>query len=474
MNLLVFLFALAALVWMVPLARSGKLIRLAILVLLSGTVLGPSFFSIDGPIQISIDRLLLFATIGFAFVGLRIGTTKLPTPHRLDWLMVGMLGWFFVSALIGGTDPPGTPPVARWLFYIALPVAMYALARVTTIHTDDVRWMYGCLIGLGIYLALTAVFESQGLHGLVFPKYIVDAAEWEFYGRGRGPLMNPAGNGIVMAISLVIAAVGFVSAGRGQRVILAVTGLVLLVGIYATLTRSAWLGGVAAVGIVVFVYSPRSLRLYFLLVALVGGGLLSMGLKDQLIRMKRDKNLSAADAQKSVQLRPLLAIVAWEMFKDAPITGHGFGHYTEKHQTYHNDRSYGMPLETARPYVQHNLFLSVLVDTGLVGFSLFMAWFVSLGGIAWRLARDQLARPEVRNIGLVMMGTMLAYSCNGMFHDALIIPMVQMYLFFFSGVTVTAAQRGLVAETNESPCRPRRAADVPMAGRALPAASMDS
>lgn len=466
MNLLVLLFALSAFVWMVPLARSGRLIRLAVVVLLTGTVIGPSFFAVQGPIQISIDRLLFFATVAFAFAGLRIGTTSLPTPHRMDWLMLAMLGWFFVSALLGGSDPPGTPPVARWLFYIAMPVGMYGLARIMTIRTDDVRWMFRCLIGLGIYLAITAVLEIQGLHGLVFPRYIVNAADWEFFGRGRGPLMNPAGNGIVMAVSLTAVVVGLIASGRGKRATLAAMAVCLLVGIYATLTRSVWLGGVAAIGIVGFIYSPRSLRLYCLLVVLFGGGLFSMGLKDQLMRMKRDKNLSAADAQKSVQLRPLLAIVAWEMFQDAPLAGHGFGHYVVKHQPYHSDRSYELPLEVARPYVQHNLFLSVLVDTGLVGFVLFASWFISLGAIAWKLARDELAKPEVRNVGLVMLGTLLAYLLNGMFHDVLIIPMIQMFLFFLSGVTLTVAQKGLAAAPAESEGRPRRAAD--MAGLPAP------
>ncbi|MEL6109434.1 MAG: O-antigen ligase family protein [Planctomycetota bacterium] len=464
MNLLVLLFALAALVWMIPLARSGRLIRLAVVVLLTGTVVGPSFFAVQGPIQISIDRMLFFATVGFAFIGLRIGTTELPKPHRVDWLMLAMLGWFCVSALLGGTNPPGTPPLARWLFYIAMPVGMYGLARVMTIRTDDIRWMFRCLIGLGIYLAVTAVLEIQGLHGLVFPRYIVNADDWEFFGRGRGPLMNPAGNGIVMAVSLTAVAVGFVTAGRGKRATLAAMAVCLLVGIYATLTRSVWLGGVAAIGMVGFIYSPRSLRVYCLLVAVLGGGLFSMGLKDQLVRMKRDKNLSAADAQKSVQLRPLLAIVAWEMFQDAPLAGHGFGHYVVKHHPYHDDRSYELPLEVARPYVQHNVFLSVLVDTGLIGSMLFASWFISLAGIAWRLARDELAKPEVRNIGLVMLGTLLSYLCNGMFHDVLIIPMIQMYLFFLSGVTLTAAQKGLAAAPAENEGRPRRARDVATLG----------
>jgi O-antigen ligase len=168
-----------------------------------------------------------------------------------------------------------------------------------------------------------------------------------------------------------------------------------------------------------------------------------MGLKDQLVQMKRDKNLSAADAEKSMALRPLLAIVAWEMFQDRPIVGHGFGHYYSHNDNYHNDRSYEMPLEIARPYNQHNVFLSVLVDTGLIGLSMFIGWIVMVVGIGFRLARECQRKTEERYAGLLFAGTFVAYLCNGMFQDTLIIPMLHMFLFFIGGVVVSIWQRGL-------------------------------
>ncbi len=446
MAFLVALFSIAALIWLVPTLERGRLFVAATLVLAIGTVFGPEFFAIDGPIQLSLDRALWVALFAFAAIGWRMGNIEFPKLNRIDWMVIGVVGWFFVSAARGGSVPDGSSPIARWLFYIAMPAGMYAIARVMKIRQFDVQWMKFGLIVMGIYLAVTAMMEITGLHGLVFPRYIVDAEAWEFFGRGRGPLMNPSGNGMLMSMSLVAAGIGFVYAGRRGKFAYAVAIVILMGGVYATLTRSAWMGAMVAMGVVGLTYSPRWVRVLGLMSLLLFGGASMMGLKDQLVRMKRDKNLTAEDAQKSMALRPLLAVVAWEMFKDRPIAGHGFGHYFAHNDPYHNNRTYELPLDIARPYNQHNVFLSVLVDTGLIGLSMFAGWFVMLIGTGWRLARGDSQKPEIRYVGLILLGTMGAYFCNGMFQDTLIIPMLHMFLFFVAGVAVSVSRKGLVVD----------------------------
>ncbi|MEM0925618.1 MAG: O-antigen ligase family protein [Planctomycetota bacterium] len=443
MMFLAVLFTLGMMLWLVPLARRGRTLWLALAVLGLGTVFGPNFFSIEGPIQISADRLLFAATLCIIVFGLIRGTSH-PTPrlHRLDWIVVIMVLWFGWSAFRGGSEPPGTPPMARWLFYIAMPGGMYLIARVSRFERTDMRPLLVAATGLGLYLAITAVLEIKGLHGFVFPRYITNAEVWEFLGRGRGPLMNPSGNGFVIAIGLTAASIGWVRLPRRKRIPASIILLILLAGLYATLTRSAWLGGAAAVAIVAMFHSPRWLRVIGLACCVLLVGLATTSLKDEILRLKRDKNLSAADAEKSVKLRPLLAIIAWEMFLDEPMVGHGYGHYLAKHRPYHQVRGYDMPLEQARPYAQHNVFLSVLVDTGLIGGSMFLAWFLSTAAIAIKLSMDRRSDADRRAVGLLMLGSMLAYFCNGMFQDVMIIPMVHMFIFFQSGLTVRVAVEG--------------------------------
>lgn len=453
MEFVIALFMIAGLVWVIPVVQSQRVIVVGMLVLAVGTVFGPEFFAVDGVIQFSLDRVLWFAMLGIALLGWRLGYTKFPKLNRIDWLVIGIVGWFLTSAVMGGHKPTGTPPTARWLFYILMPAGMYALARLIEIRPRDVKLLLGGSIALGFYLAVTAVLEITGIHGLVFPRFITDPEMWEFYGRGRGPLLNPSGNGFVMTVAFTAAALGFIYTNHRGKLIYACAAAVILCGIYATLTRSAWLGVACAIALLALVYAPRWVRVIGLATVVVIGVGSVAGVKDQLIRMKRDKNLTAADAEKSIKLRPLLAVVAWEMFKDKPILGHGYGHYFTHNDRYHNNRSYELPLGQARKYAQHNVLLSVLVDTGLTGASLFVGWIISLVGVGWRLARHPQSSPETRWVGLMLLGALTAYFCNGMFQDMTIIPMVHMFLFFLAGVAVTVYQKGLANRLQEVPAR---------------------
>lgn len=457
MALLAVLFAIAAGVWMIPLVHRGAVLVIGSVVLTVGTVFGPAFFSIDGPIQISLDRILWLGLMGVVVLQWRTGDVRFPQLGRVDFAVIAFAVWLLVSCKRGGPVPDGSSPLARWIFFIAVPVSMYFAARMTLDRDRALRFFNVSLLWLGVYLAITAVLEVRGFHSLVFPRFISDPEFVEFYGRGRGPLLNPAGNGIVLTMSLVVAAVRFFEGGRLGKVVYAGIGLVLAAGIYATLTRSVWLGAAAALGVLALIYTPRWFRVLGL-VAVVGlGGVMTTGLKDEILSLKRDKNLSAADAAKSVSLRPLLALVAFEMFKTHPIAGHGYGHYKEHAPVYHTVRDYDLPLEQARPYIQHNVWLSILVDTGLVGLSLMLALFAIFGIFGWKLAAVSTATSAERELGMVAMGLLVAYVINGLFHEVSIIEMIHMYLFFTAGLLVSAMMRNDAPE----PAEPERAVRTP-------------
>jgi O-antigen ligase len=465
MTVLAVMFALAAAVWTIPLVRSGRIPGLAVTVLVVGTVFGPTFFAIDGLVQISLDRLLWVGMLATLAIRWRLGQLSIQRVNRVDWILIALAGWLLVSSTRGGPVPTGSSPTARWLFYIAMPMGMYAVCRLTEIRFSDLRWFRRAMVVLGGYLAATALCEVSGLHWLVYPQFIVDSESWEFYGRGRGPLMNPAGNGIVMSISLAAVILEFFDSGRRGKLIFAVLAVVIAGGIYATLTRSVWLGAVGVVIAIGIVHAPRWLRVVGLATLVMFGGAMTMGLKDQLVRLKRDKYVSAADAAKSIELRPLLAVVGWEMFKDRPIIGHGFGHYFEHSAPYHNVRSHGLPLEEARSYAQHNVFLSILVDTGLVGLAALISLLVTLAGVGWQLARAHDGSPESRSLGMMLLSVLLVYVCNGMFHDVLVIPMMHMYLFFVGGLAITVYVRGVVTQPSAvAQRRPRHALLEPVGG----------
>ena len=223
---------------------------------------------------------------------------------------------------------------------------------------------------------------------------------------------------------------------RFGQMVLAGVGMVLLAGAYCTLTRSVWIAAAGTVGITLLLslhgHSRRLLMIAGLLCAVT---VLPVAL-NKAKAFKRDKNVSVADMQSSASLRPIFARVAWLMFQDRPMAGVGYGHYREHSKHYLQDRVTPLRLSLAQQYEQHNLWLSLLVETGLIGvwtFTLtFLFWFVS----GWQLWKNQSAPLAVRQIGMMHVALTFTYFANGMFHELAIIPMVHMAYFGFSGLTV--------------------------------------
>jgi O-antigen ligase len=151
--------------------------------------------------------------------------------------------------------------------------------------------------------------------------------------------------------------------------------------------------------------------------------------------------------EESARLRPILAAVAWEIWQDRPIFGCGFGQYKKVDGEYIAKREFDLPMEKALGYYQHNIFLSVLVETGIVGLSAYLLLACQVTREAFMLGRAARAPLWARQIGLITVMLMLTYFVNGIFHEMSIIPMVNMLVFFMAGLT-----RNLASASRET-CR---------------------
>ena len=160
--------------------------------------------------------------------------------------------------------------------------------------------------------------------------------------------MNPIANGILLATCLgsardVVAA----AADRAGQLLLIGIAMLLLAGLYCTMTRSVWMGGILALALAVGLALPWNWRL-----PLLGGGVLAVALVaatqwENLLSFKRDEALAADKTAESVELRPIMTVVAWHMFLDRPLWGCGYWQYKTEHRNYLSDRSTDLPLERA-------------------------------------------------------------------------------------------------------------------------------
>jgi hypothetical protein len=430
--------ALLAIVWVAIAFVRGGLVGGALVVLLAGSCFGHPFFNVPaGPLPLTADRLLLAVLVLQYFIYRRWGWTD-PKPLATgDYVLAAFIILLVASALTHDFRFHQSQPLAQLLFFYLMPVTMYWVVRQTRWTERSARWLFACVGVFGAYLCLTAVAETHGAWEFVYPSYIASSEFREFFGRGRGPLLNPAANGFVQGLGLCAAMMWWPRVNRPGKLLLLATLPIFAWGVYSTFTRSAWMGAGLGGLVLVALGTPRSWRPVVVGGAVVAALVVAAGTWQNMLAFKRDRDVTAEDVAESAKLRPILAVIAWHMFLDRPILGCGFGQYEQESLPYLADRTTDLPLEKARPYIQHNVFLAMLTQTGLVGMGLFVALLACWARTAWRLWRTASAPDLVRHLGLFFLALLGVYLPNAMFHDVSIIPMVNMMLFFFAGAVMS-------------------------------------
>ncbi len=432
--------ALVAATWTAVVLTRGGLVGTALLVLLAGSCFGHPFFHVaTGAVPLTSDRFLLVILVAQYVVYRRWGWTDSKPLSKIDYVLAALLLVLTISTLTHNFRLDGAKPLAYLVIFYAMPATLYWVAREIRWTEQAAWWVLGSLAVFGLYLCATAVAETHGWWAVVFPRYIGSATFEEFLGRGRGPFLNPVSNGIVQSIGLCAALLCWPRLTRRWQLLLLATMPIYGWGIYSTLTRSVWMGAGLGVLIVVGLSTPRAWRGAVVGTAIVATLLGVVVGWDSLMTFKRDKDLDAELTAESAKLRPVLATVAWHMFLDRPLLGFGFGQYKEVMPDYLADRTTDLPLEKARPFVQHNVFLAVLTDTGLVGLGLFVAVLAGWTWYGWQLWYASNLPTWTNQIGLLYLATIGVYLPNGMFHDVSLVAMVNMLLFFLAGTTVGLA-----------------------------------
>ena len=180
-------------------------------------------------------------------------------------------------------------------------------------------------------------------------------------GRGRGPLLNPAVNGMMLGLCLGAGLMIWPRMPRWGKTLLVSFAALLCLGIFCTVTRSAWMGGALGLWLLIFLVLPRFYRPWFLAAAVLGSAVLVATQWANIVEFKRDKNRQRALTRpRRPNCVSFFAAIAWEMFRDRPLVGCGLGHYNDEHVNYLADRTTDVPLEQGRGYVQHNIWLSLL------------------------------------------------------------------------------------------------------------------
>ncbi len=444
MDILLIAVALVGLVFFLAMARHLSMMTGCLLVVLIGVTFGHPFFNLEfGPIPLTVDRLLwgwLILTLAVLWKLERADPKPL---NRTDLAVIALGLVLIASTLLHDWRYKDNLPMSRLLFFNLIPMGFYFLAKHCRLQQQHLVVFYAVLAVFGFYLGVTAICEQRGWYEMVYPRFILDPQYHEFLGRARGPFLNPVSCGIYLITCLVATLCLWRYARPLTRVFLGMTACLCIVAAGLTLTRSVWLACAVAAGLVAWLPARQQVRGVFVVVGTLLLVLAAVQFGEKLNRFQRDKYVSEAEMAQSAALRPMLAHVAFKMFRDKPLTGHGFGQYTAAKKPYHYSETADMPLQEVLGYMQHNVFLSYATETGLAGLSLLVFILAALGFKSWQLwvSRD-LAWPQ-RQLGLLGLTLLSSYVINGMFHDVSIIPHIGALLFLVLGAVenVHASQR---------------------------------
>jgi O-antigen ligase len=434
MEILLPLGALVALVWAVNFLRFSGLAGGFVAVLFLGSCFSYPFFK-AGPL--TLDRLMLIALFGFYAIVRCQGSARSIRFSFSDILLIALMmvmGFSTFSHDWRAND--GKTAINLAVFYV-MPAAMYWMARNSRFDEKQVAFLLSFFALFAAYLGITGIAERFELNSLVFPRYITSPKYPEFLGRARGPFLNPCANGLFLTAGVAAAILSWSKLMLLGRVLMTGAATISVAGIVCTMTRSVWIGAAMAIAVLVTATLPRKFRYGFVIAILIVGCVGMTASWASLQSFKRDKNVAVEDMEKSAKLRPMLAIVAWEMFQDRPLLGFGFGNYLEESLPYFSARVSNKPIELAKHYVQHNVVLSLLTECGLIGTTVYVlllgTWFVS----ACVLMNKRAVSLAKRQQGLLFVCVFCSFAVSGFFQDMTIVSMSHMLLFFLGGLVMS-------------------------------------
>ena len=438
MNPIVLILALAGLVWVGIFVVRGSLLLWCVGFLAATCCFGYQFFDVNlGPLPLTIDRVVAGLVVVAYLVQRRLGNAD-PKPFtRADWLLLAFMTLAVASTLsvdFLAMRPGLMPPAMRLMVGYIIPVAMYWVARQSTITEKSLGRMHWALLAFGVYLAGTAFLEIAQQWSWVFPKYIADPEIGLHFGRARGPMVQSVSLGLYLGvISLCVWAVLPQLSRRAQLAVLWLTPF-LLAATYFTYTRSAWIG-LALGGMILLALSLQGrVRTVVVGGVIAAGALLLITKLDSFIGFQRE--LTVSDTRNSVDMRGSFTFVSWKMFLDRPILGFGFGEFYRQKLPYLADRSTTLRLEEIRDWVHHNTLLSLLTELGIVGLALFVAVLAAWARYAWLIWRNPQSEAFARRHAILFLAVLGVYACPLVFHELSYTSADNSLVFMLAGVTV--------------------------------------
>jgi putative inorganic carbon (hco3(-)) transporter len=312
-------------------------------------------------------------------------TERVVLPRTL--LPVMMLGLFVGASLVFSPEPSeGAGKVLRYALFIVFFFLVVQLVRTRPMIVASLR-------------VFTLSASVAALWGLVaFLGGDVD--------RAGGPIDDP--NDFAYLIATVLPIAGYLLAQEGgRRWLWGACFVVLLAGLFATLSRGA-IVGMAALGL--WAIATRRVPLGGLLAAaisIVGVLFVSFAFWSPLINERIERKSRVAT--KNIETRERYWVAAGEMALDRPITGVGPARFDEEFGS-------SRPVDEGQVVV-HNSYLEILAENGAPALLAFLAFLAGTWRLLARAYREARRRndPEERRLATTLQAVLVVAIVSSLF-----------------------------------------------------------
>jgi hypothetical protein len=321
-----------------------------------------------------------------------------------------------LSALMhGGFDGGKAADTMNALSYTALyPAIAVMIVTRTQTSSRDLMWFSAILTLFAIYLGVTAILERTPYTWALFPPAIGDPAEGMHWGRSRGPFVNAAIDGTVLAQLLPVALLLREVGTRVWRGVAIVAVCLISAGVYLTDTRVCLLALVVVTIVGSLLQGPSRGTYRVLLVGLLLAGLIRFTIGAVLVPRLDDTD--------PVDTRLNLMLASAEMILAHPVLGAGFGTFQELSREYYNAARIFGNLSYQKEWANvgsHSNFLTPIAEMGLLmgGLYLFLTVRVMASSFREPLGRTPEEQARVRGLLVCSLLVGVPFLLNGLAGD---------------------------------------------------------
>ena len=162
------------------------------------------------------------------------------------------------------------------------------------------------------------------------------------------------------------------------RLLLIVICVFLMVSLIVAQSRSSWLGIIAASGVFIW-YSKHRIRNMILILLMASAGVVAV-FQFKMINVEMiARTAELAEVASKGSDRFDIWRVGAEMFKDHPVKGVGVSQFSRNYNRYRY-RTYGVKDDLFPGRDPHSVYVTTLVEHGIVGFIIFLGFLYSV----WR------------------------------------------------------------------------------------------